>query len=140
MNVGFGSDPIPGLAHLKPETTYLVVLNGPKANQSFSLNRLRSLIGRSHPPHIIVDIDLSGYEVSLPSTISRHHAVIQWANNKLQIIDLASRNGTFVNGQQLIPPSADRPSDPVVLTIGSKIQLGNLELEISTSDSCPLNN
>ncbi|MBD2181918.1 FHA domain-containing protein [Planktothrix sp. FACHB-1355] len=130
MVVGFGFDPIPGLTQLKPEVTYLLVLNGPKANQYFSLNRLRSLIGRSHPPHIIVDIDLSGYEPSLPTTISRHHAVIQWANNKLQIIDLASRNGTFVNGQQLTPPSADRPSDPVVLTVGSKIKLGNLEFAI----------
>ena len=93
----FGCEPILGIAQLKPETTYLLVLNGSKPNDSFSLNRLRSLIGRSHPPLIIVDIDLSTYELSVPATISRHHAVIQWANNKLQIIDLNSRNGTFVN-------------------------------------------
>lgn len=122
MVSGFGCDPIPGLAQLKPETTYLLVLNGAKANESFSLNRLRSLIGRSHPPHIIVDIDLSSYELSVPTTISRHHAVIEWANNKLQIIDLNSRNGTFVNGQQLTPQSANQPSASVVLTVGTKIR------------------
>ncbi|MDF5714941.1 MAG: FHA domain-containing protein [Rhizonema sp. NSF051] len=126
----FGCDPIPGIAQLKPETTYLLVLNGSKPNDSFSLNRLRSLIGRSHPPHITVDIDLSTYELSFPATISRHHAVIQWANNKLQIIDLNSRNGTFVNGQQLTPLSANQPLAPVVLTMGSKIRLGDLELAI----------
>ncbi|NEU74311.1 FHA domain-containing protein [Hassallia byssoidea VB512170] len=127
---GFGCDPIPGLAQLKPETTYLLVLNGPKANESFSLNRLRSLLGRNHPPHFTVDIDLSTYELSFPATISRHHAVIQWANSKLQIIDLKSRNGTFVNEQQLTPQSANQPSASVVLTVGSKIRLGDLEFAI----------
>ena len=130
---GFGCDPIPGIAQLKPETTYLLVLNGSKSNDSFSLNRLRSLIGRSHPPHITVDINLSNYELRVPATISRHHAVIQWANNKLHIIDLNSRNGTFVNGQQLIPLSANQPSAPVVLKVGSKIRLGDLELAIVVS-------
>lgn len=130
---GFGCDPIPGLAQLKPETTYLLVLNGPKANESFSLHRMRSLLGRNHPPHFTVDIDLSTYELSFPATISRHHAVIQWANNKLQIIDLASRNGTFVNGQQLTPQSANQPSAPVVLTVGSTIRLGDLEFAIVVS-------
>lgn len=127
---GFGCDPIPGLAQLKPETTYLLVLNGPKANESFSLHRMRSLLGRNHPPHFTVDIDLSTYELSFAATISRHHAVIQWANNKLQIIDLASRNGTFVNGQQLTLQSANQPSASVVLTVGSTIRLGDLEFAI----------
>ncbi|MDF5720356.1 MAG: FHA domain-containing protein [Rhizonema sp. PD37] len=126
----FDYDPIPGIAQLKPETTYLLVLNGSKQNNSFSLNRLRSLIGRSHSPYITVDIDLSNYELSVPATISRHHAVIKWANNKLQIIDLNSRNGTFVNGQQLTPQSVNQPSAPVVLKVGSKIRLGDLELTI----------
>ncbi|WP_017721739.1 FHA domain-containing protein [Kamptonema formosum] len=133
MAGSFGSDPIPGLAQLKPETTYLRILSGPKANQFFSLNRLRSVIGRSHPPNFIADIDLSGCEQIAPPTISRQHAVIQWGNNKLQIIDLASRNGTFVNGEQLLPLSAGEPSAPVALTAGSKIKLGNLELEIVAS-------
>lgn len=131
MAIGFGCDPIPGLGQLKPETTYLRVLNGAKANQSFSLNRLRSLIGRNYLPHLEVDIDLSDYELSSPPSISRHHAVIQWVNNKLQIIDLGSRNGTFVNGQQLIPHSANQPSAPVQLDINSQIKLGNLEFAIT---------
>lgn len=132
MVSGFGCDPIPGLAQLTPDTTYLRVLNGPKANDTFPLARLRSLIGRSHPPHITVDIDLSAYEPRPLPTVSRHHAIIQWVNQKLQIVDLASRNGTFVNGQQLTPQSANQPSTPVLLAVGSKIRLGDLEFEIST--------
>lgn len=132
MTGGIGCDPIPGLAQLTPDTAYLVILNGSKANDTFSLNRLRSLIGRNHPPHITVDIDLSAYEQGMVLTISRHHAIIQWVNQKLQIVDLASRNGTFVNGQQLTPVSANQLSTPVLLTVGSKIRLGGLEFEIST--------
>ena len=44
MTVGFGCDPIPGLAQIAPDTTYLVVLNGVKAANNFRLERLRSLI------------------------------------------------------------------------------------------------
>lgn len=130
MANSFGSAPIPGSAQLQPQTTYLVLLNGPKANNFFLLNRMRSLLGRSHPPYMTVDIDLTGCELNHPPTISRHHAVIQWANQKLQIMDLASRNGTFVNGRQLVPPRDNGPSEPVALRAGSKIQLGALELAI----------
>lgn len=135
MVSGFGYAPIPGFAQLQPETTFLVVLNGPKANKYFSLNRLRSLIGRSHPPHITVDIDLGTYDLGHPATISRHHAVIQWANHQLQIIDLASRNGTLVNGEPLVPQSANRPSAAAILTAGTKIKLGALELAITATGS-----
>ena len=131
MFSGLGCDPIPGLNQLTPDTAYLVVRNGPKAQHTFGLNRLRMLIGRNHPPHIIVDIDLTDYEQNSIITVSRHHAIIQWVNQKLQIIDLASCNGTFVNGQQLISQEVNQPSDPVLLTVGSKIKLGNLELEIT---------
>lgn len=133
MAIDFGCDPIPGIAQLTPETAFLVVINGAKVNHSFPLNRLRSLIGRNHPPHIIVDIDLSDFESGKTPTISRHHAIIQWVNQKLQIADLASRNGTFVNGERLLPKSNHEPSDPVLLTIGSQIKLGDLELAIAKS-------
>ncbi|KAF3889442.1 MULTISPECIES: FHA domain-containing protein [Nostocales] len=131
MFAGLGCDPIPGLSQLTPDTAYLVVRNGPKAQSSFPLNRLRSLIGRNHPPHIVVDIDLSGYEPDQIMTISRHHAIVQWVNQKLQIVDLASRNGTFVNGLQLLSQEANQPSAPALLTVGSKIRLGDLEFEVT---------
>ncbi|GAB1539011.1 hypothetical protein NUACC21_16760 [Scytonema sp. NUACC21] len=131
MFAGLGYDPIPGLSQLTPDTAYLVVRNGPKAQNSFPLNRLRSLIGRNHPPHIIVDIDLSGYELEQIITVSRHHAIVQWVNQKLQIVDLASRNGTFVNGLQLVSQEVNQPSAPALLTVGSKIRLGDLEFEVT---------
>ena len=61
--------------------------------------------------------------------VSRRHAELQWVNGELQIIDLGSRNGTFVDGQRLIGDPG-QPSPPITLKLGSKIKLGDLELEI----------
>jgi len=132
MQIGFGLDPVPGLARLTPNTATLLVLNGPKANQRFPLGQPRMVLGRNDPPQVTVDLDLSECELGEPPMISRRHAILQWVNGELQLIDLASRNGTLVNGQRLVPPAPNQPSVPVALNLGSKVTLGNLELEVIT--------
>ncbi|MEK0189488.1 FHA domain-containing protein, partial [Microcoleus anatoxicus] len=64
------------------------------------------------------------------SAISRHHAVIEWVEGKLQIIDLDSTNGTFVNGKKLLTTAPRQPSSPEILKTGDIIKLGNIELEV----------
>jgi predicted component of type VI protein secretion system len=127
---GFGLDPIPGRQRLLPETTYLVVLNGPQKNRQISLIQMRSLVGRNDPPHCQVDIDLNDCELGNPPMVSRRHALLQWQDGALQIRDLGSRNGTFINEKQLDVPPDQNFSEPVVLEIGSRIRLGNIELEV----------
>jgi pSer/pThr/pTyr-binding forkhead associated (FHA) protein len=87
------------------------------------------LLGRNDP-NTTVDIDLGTCELSDPPKLSRRHAELQWVNGELELIDLGSTNGTFVDGQQLQPLGNRQPSAPVKLKIGSKIHLGNLELEV----------
>lgn len=128
---GFGLDPIPGLSRLSPDSTYLTIRNGKKAGQSFSLNKIRILIGRSDPPEVNVDIDLTEYELGDPPMSSRCHAELQWVNGQLQIVDLASRNGTFVDGQRLTAIGNNQPIQAVTLKIGSIIKFANLEMEIT---------
>jgi pSer/pThr/pTyr-binding forkhead associated (FHA) protein len=128
---GFGLDPIPGLSRLSPDSTYLTIRNGKKAGQSFSLNKIRILIGRSDPPEVNVDIDLTEYELGDPPMSSRRHAELQWVNGQLQIVDLASRNGTFVDGQRLTAIGNNQPIQAVTLKIGSIIKFANLEMEIT---------
>lgn len=130
MNSDFGVDPIPGLTRLTPDKTKLKILNGPKAEYCFALNQMRLVLGRNDPPMIKVDIDFSACELSDPPMISRRHAEIQWANGNLEIVDLCSSNGTFVDGQKLTPLDKSQPSTPMVLKLGSKITLANLECEI----------
>lgn len=123
---GLGLDPVPGLTRLTPETTVLRVSNGPQAQHQLPLTQLRLVIGRNDPPQVTVDWDVSACELGDPPMVSRRHAVVQWVNGTLQLCDLGSRNGTWVDGQRL------SPSTPVTLKLGSQIRLGNLELEVMT--------
>lgn len=129
---GFGLDPVPGLIRLVPDSAYLFLLNGPKAQKRFSLQQMRMVIGRGDPPNITVDLDLTDCELDAIPMISRRHAIIQWVNGELQILDLASRNGTYVDGQRLNPTVDQQLSSPAVLKRDSKVKLANLEFEVIT--------
>jgi|AGSF01.1.fsa_nt_gi FOG: FHA domain len=129
MSSGFGSDPI-YQAPLTPDNAKLLVRNSSSANQKFPLNQMRAVIGRSDAPMSIADIDLTECKIDNKSAISRRHAVIEWVEGKLQIIDLDSTNGTFVNGKKLLTTAPRQPSSPEILKTGDIIKLGNIELEV----------
>jgi pSer/pThr/pTyr-binding forkhead associated (FHA) protein len=129
MSSGFGSDPI-YQAPLTPDNAKLLVRNSSSANQKFPLNQMRSVIGRSDAPMSIADIDLTECKIDNKSAISRRHAVIEWVEGKLQVIDLDSTNGTFVNGKKLLTTAPRQPSSPEILKTGDIIKLGNIELEV----------
>ncbi|TAD96682.1 MAG: FHA domain-containing protein [Oscillatoriales cyanobacterium] len=129
MSSGFGSDPI-YQGRLTPDNAKLLVRNSSSANQKFPLNQIRAIIGRSDAPMSIADIDLTECKIDNKSAISRHHAVIEWVEGKLQIIDLDSTNGTFVNGKKLLTTAPRQPSSPEILKTGDIIKLGNIELEV----------
>ncbi len=129
MNVGFGCDVIPGLDRLTPDTSFIRIANGRGKGKQFSLNKMNTLIGRADPPDVLPDIDLTDCELEPTPMISRRHAILQWANGQLQIIDLHSNNGTWVDGDRL-NSEPNLPSPPSILKVGSKIKLANLELEI----------
>jgi adenylate cyclase len=60
--------------------------------------------------------------------ISRNHAMLQWMETgEFYLIDLGSRNGTFVNGR--------RVSIPVTLQNGDRLTFGQTELDFF----CPMN-
>ena len=62
-----------------------------------------------------------GNEIVVPhGTVSREHALIRVAADKVEIEDLGSRNGTFINGRGLTGSS--------VVAAGSRIRFGTVEL------------
>jgi hypothetical protein len=69
-------------------------------------------------------LDLTPYE-GFAMGVSRRHAQIRAAGDKYVIIDLNSSNGTWLNGQRLVP------TKPYDLRSGSVIQLGRLKLIVS---------
>lgn len=69
----------------------LKVLKGPTPGQQFKLDREKSILGRHPDCDIVLDV----------GAISRQHAQILLVGPDYFVQDLQSRNGTFVNGQQI---------------------------------------
>lgn len=95
----------------------LKVLVGTSAGQELKLPAPKFLIGRSEDCHLRPKSDL----------ISRHHCVLMLDNGTLVVRDLGSRNGTFVNDEQVSPERE--------LLNGDRLKVGPLEFEIKLSES-----
>jgi pSer/pThr/pTyr-binding forkhead associated (FHA) protein len=87
----------------------LVVKRGPNAGSRFPLHQPVTSAGRDPRSDIFLD------EV----TVSRRHAEFRSERGELQVVDIGSLNGTYVNGQLI---------DSAVLTDGDEIQMGKFRL------------
>ena len=65
------------------------------------------------------DLDLTPFGAS-ECGVSRRHAIIRRGEDTLTLIDLASTNGTYLNGQKL------SPHQPRVLRDGDEVRFGKL--------------
>ncbi len=101
---------------------YLIVLSGGIPGAMLALESGTNWIGRA-PDNAI---QLS------ESTISRHHALIQVEEEgRVQLIDVGSTNGTFVNGLRLAPKK------PRTLEDGDRVRFGsNYVLKFVRPDPC----
>jgi pSer/pThr/pTyr-binding forkhead associated (FHA) protein len=75
----------------------------------------RSDVGSVEKPNI----DFAPYD-ALDKGVSRSHATIELSEDTLTIVDTGSANGTFLNGQRLVP------NQPRVLRDGDELRLGKL--------------
>lgn len=65
------------------------------------------------------DIDFTPYG-ALEKGVSRQHAALEISEDTLMLLDIGSANGTFLNGQRLLP------KQPRVLRDGDEVRLGKL--------------
>ena len=105
-----------GSAAVGPAGWMLEVLEGAKAGTRIALGA-ESRIGRSSQLEIVID----------DAQASRQHAVVQCSSNEAVISDLGSRNGTFVNGARIGPPTTLRPGDTV--------RIGNTWLRVDRQEA-----
>jgi len=104
----------PDAAHLRTvsgDPVHLVLLlddNPPP--RRFPLHSLPAVIGRNPPADIILE----------GTTVSRRHCRMELQDGQLLLSDLASTNGTYVNGVRL--------SEPVTLEDGANIDVGAYRL------------
>jgi hypothetical protein len=94
----------------------LLAQQGPRAGQSFDLNKPVVTIGREAGNDIVLE----------DPQVSRHHARLTLEAGGYVLEDLGSTNGTFINDQRLM---GTRPINP-----GDKLRLGdNVVLSVSGS-------
>ena len=87
----------------------LIVKRGPNAGARFLLDQETTTAGR-HPESDIFLDDV---------TVSRRHAEFRLNDGTLEVVDVGSLNGTYVNRE---------PRNSQVLAIGDEIQIGKFRL------------
>lgn len=112
---------------LTKETSPLAIrlrIGAEKREVGLLLNKVITL-GRIDPTSdTFPEVDLT-YDGELAQSVSRRHAAIIKQKGLIFIEDLASINGTFVNGKRLIP------FVPEIVYDGDTIQLAKLLIEIN---------
>ena len=93
----------------------LEVLKGPREGEVFSFVDGEITVGRDPSNHIPL----------LDSLVSRHHCVLRSEDNAFRIVDLESRNSTFVNGVAVTEE---------VLRPGDQVRVGNSMFVLRTAD------
>lgn len=90
----------------------LKVLKGSGAGKEIKIPTPKCVVGRGDDCHLRPKSD----------AISRRHCILYVKDGQLQIRDLKSKNGTFVNG--------DRIEEDRILKLGDKVNFGPLAFEI----------
>jgi hypothetical protein len=87
-------------------------------------DRTEFTLGRSAEGQPIVpDVDLSPYN-AYANGVSRLHAVIKLIQDQIVLVDLGSSNGTYLNGNRLLP------YDETSVSHGDVVYLGKLKIQL----------
>ena len=81
------------------------------------------IFGRQTDAALEAVLDLSDLD-AFNLGISRRHAMLRRADSGFEMLDLSSRNGSWLNGEQLIP------NKPYPFATGSQIRLGRMRMVI----------
>jgi pSer/pThr/pTyr-binding forkhead associated (FHA) protein len=100
----------------------LLVLRGQKRNVEYPLYDGLNFVGRADDKP--VDIDLEDQEPPDRVWCSRQHCCISFEGSKLEIEDLNSANGTYVNRQRIYPGQKRE------LHVTDIVQIGNVQLRV----------
>ena len=98
-----------GIEGVESPIAVLVVRPGPKAGSRYAIDSPSLSVGR-HPESDIFLDDI---------TVSRRHAEIVTTENRFEVVDAGSLNGTYVNRQRI---------ERTQLTSGDEIQIGKFKL------------
>ncbi len=115
-----------GSARFNARTNLILGVEGAVRTMIFDATEIEQIVfGRVDPKTgEAPEINLSDHE-ALEKGVSRRHAAIVRQEGSLYLKDMGSANGTFLNGQKLVP------NQPRVLRDGDDIRLGHLTVRIT---------
>ena len=115
-----------GTARFNPRNRLIVSERDSKDQHIFYFDEIEEItVGRIDPDTgEAPDIDLSPYQAS-DKGVSRRHVMITRRDTALNIVDIGTPNGTYLNGQRLVA------NQPRVLRDGDEVRLGHLVLRIT---------
>ena len=119
------SEPKWGTARFHDRMNLMLCLQDRPERFIFDAEQVGELvIGRFDPTtRVSPDVDLQNFEAT-EKGVSRRHASIVRRDGALHVVDLGTPNGTYLNGQRLIPNQAR------VLRDGDDVRLGHLVLQV----------
>lgn len=113
----------PGTKTFSQQVRLVLDLDG-QDNQVIEMqDKNEVVIGRSDKFSTPPTIDLRPLE-GLEKGVSRRHAAIQRMGDRLYIVDRSSTNGTYLNGEQLVPNA------PMLLHDGDTVHLGRFKIAV----------
>lgn len=124
--LSWGGTPTEPMADAAPEDRSVRVrLHIVDAAQSLEVSLEQPVcLGRLDPAaSTFPEVDLAQYG-GLEKGVSRRHARLKARKGAVVVEDLASINGTFVNGRRLIPYLAE------VVRDGDQLQIGNIAIDL----------
>jgi hypothetical protein len=115
-----------GSARFNIRTNLVLGVDGEIRTFTFDAEEIEELImGRTDPNSgEAPEVPLDEYN-ALDQGVSRRHASIIRKDGSLYLVDMGSPNGTFLNGQKLVP------NQPRVLRDGDDIRLGYLVIRVT---------
>jgi predicted component of type VI protein secretion system len=93
------------------EVPILLMMEGKRPGERFFIDQAEFLIGRDDRCDLVIS----------DRQVSRHHARIQLTGDQYFLEDLASKNGTFVNGREISQPHALSDGDEIQIALCCKL-------------------
>ena len=93
------------------ETAMLMEVEGPNRGKRYFIEQADVVIGRDETCDLVVP----------ERQVSRQHARIRQEAGRLVLVDLGSKNGTFVNGQELERPHVLQDGDEIQIALCCKL-------------------
>ena len=104
-----------------PDIIYFVMPDGSEFPVDTTSDIVIGRQPREDDPPVTIDLEaFDGHDLG----VSRHHAMIKRIKDNLMLVDVASSNGTFVNGHRALPTNRYNIMD------GDSITIGRLTLQI----------